>query len=148
MISLIVTVLLLLQTSFRLSLPHPANRHLHKEVTPVNRTVKGLIPQITPCRYTMEPVLRNYIFKIVSNKFLQVNPIRNIKKKKKALFKQNVKINLSFLGRKIVLISSVHFFSDDRSKKSEQIQALSQAQASSARWSKGQPCRCHAQPLK
>ena len=77
----------------------------------------------------MELVLRNYIFKIVSNKLLQVNPIRNRKKKKKrAPFKQSVKINLSFLGRKIVLISSV-LVSDDRSKKSEQIQALSQAQA-------------------
>lgn len=130
MISLIITVSLLLQTSFRLSLPYPANRHLHNEITPVNRTLKGLVPQITPCRHTMEPVLRNYIFKIVSNKFLQVNPIRN-RKKKRALFKQRVKINLSFLGRKKVLISSV-LVSDDRSKKSEQIQALSQAKASPA----------------
>lgn len=48
----------------------------------------------------MEPVLRNYIFKIVSNKFLQVNPIRNRKKKKKrALFKQ-CKNQSEFPGKK------------------------------------------------
>lgn len=112
-----------------------------------NRTVKGLIPQITPCRYTMEPVSRNYIFKIVSNKFWQVNPIRNRKKKKRKELPIQCKNQSEFpREEKIVLISSV-LVSDDRAKRGANPSPVS-AQASSARWSKGQPCRCHAQPLK